>query len=82
MDSSDQWDWSYTFKVGARTQIENRVLGRITVIPIEESRWVYDGNYTSKMSILFHMGSNIPVRYEYRDDKGKQVCELSEFSNP
>lgn len=77
-----KWEWGYTIEVGEPETVNSPILGEVKVVPVKEGRKVWKGKYSSKLDskVVPELGTSLS--WVYKDDKGKMVCELVEFSRP
>ena len=81
-DGDVKWVWSYRVAVNRPKTIDNKVLGRRSVIPVVERRQVYHGDYWSKMTSLLEPQLGITIEWFYRDPKGTEHCIMTELAYP
>lgn len=79
--SGASWRWSYSIKVGDAMEMHAEPLGLVQVLPITESRWVYNGNYSSDAIFWVDPVTRVTVGWEYKDNRGTSKCKLTSFGS-
>lgn len=77
-----RWTWGYKITVGEPKRIDHPVLGNVEVVPVTESRQVWQGRYNSVMEFVLAPRHGVSVSWKYKDNRGTQSCELVEHSLP
>jgi uncharacterized protein YgiM (DUF1202 family) len=73
----NSWTWSYTITVGDPEMVELPTVGKVKVVPLVESRWDYNGTYSSELISYHQPELSFPIAFVYDDNKGSLVCKLS-----
>lgn len=81
-DGDVKWVWAYRVAIGQPKAVKNKVLGRVSVVPVIERRRVYHGDYWSEMTSMLEPKAGITIEWFYRDPKGTEHCVLTELSYP